>query len=221
MARFTSAIDLEETERSTGGGGSFELMPFGDYLMELTAINVKDIDGGTAHEYTYEVIEPAQFAKRRIWDTMMLGHPSNTAWVKVSEGRIASLADSVGFDAMKEGELDPRDGKYKLVDDDVLLYRAFMAKVVQEAGGVSAKGKEFKESNKVSHFYNPTDANAPQAASIYAVQPEPLKRGGKAAPVAANDNRQQASRPAASNDNRPAAGAAGGARTPWGQRKTA
>jgi hypothetical protein len=212
MARLNTAIDISEVDRSAGGGGSFELMPFGDYVLELSAITPETIDGGTAHKYTYEVIEPEQFAKRRIWDTIMLAHPTNVGWVKASLGRLAKLSDAVGFDAEREGELDPMDGKYKLVDDDVLLYRAFLAKVVQREGNAKGDGTKYKDDNEVIDFYNPNDPGCPAGPSIYDVQPAILPaRGKKKAAAPANDNRP-AARPAAAQAAKPA-----GSR-PWGSK---
>ena len=209
MAKLATAIDISEVERS--GGGSFELMPFGDYVLELTAVEEKEIDGGIAHGYTYEVVEPEEFAKRRIWDTIMLDHPSNVGWVKASTGRLAKLADAVGFDAEKEGELDPTDGRYKLTDDEVLMYRAFLAKVVQREGNQKGDGTKYNDSNEVVDFYNPTDPRCPEGPSIYPVQPPMLPaRGKKKAAAPANDNRL-AARPA--QQTAPTAG-----KRPWGQR---
>jgi hypothetical protein len=213
MARLNTAIDIKEVDRSAGGSGSFELVPFGDYVLELSAITQKTIDGGVAHEYVYEVIEPEQFAKRRIWDTVMLDHPTNVGWVKASLARIAKLSDAVGFDAEREGELDPMDGKYKLVDDDVLLYRAFLAKVVQREGNPKGDGTKYNDSNEVIAFYNPNDPGCPTGPSIYEVQPAILPPRGKKKPTAApaNDNRP-AARPAA------AQAATGATNRPWPSR---
>lgn len=212
MARLNTAIDINEVDRSAGGGGSFELMPFGDYVLELSAITPETVDGGKAHKYTYEVVEPEQFAKRRIWDTIMLDHPTNVGWVKACLARLAKLADAVGFDAEKEGELDPTDGKYKLTDDDALLYRGFLAKVVQQEGGPDKNGGKYKDDNIVVDFYNPNDPSCPAGPSIYDVQPAMLPpRGKKKAAAPANDNRP-AARPAA------AQAAVGATKRPWPQR---
>ena len=212
MAKFDTAIDINEVDRSAAGGGSFELMPFGDYVLELSAISVETIDGGTAHKYTYEIIEPEQFAKRRIWDTMMLSHPSNQKWVHASVARVAKLADAVGFVAEKEGELDPRDGKYKLTDDDALLFRAFLAKVVQREGKPKGDGTKYNDQNEVADFYNPQSPDCPNGPSIYDVQPRMLPPIGKKAATPAPTPANQNQRPAA-NQNAQAAKPAG--RRPW------
>lgn len=217
MARLNTAIDIAEVDRSAGGGGSFELMPFGDYVLELSAITPKELDGGQAHEYVYEVVEPEQYAKRRIWDTIMLQHPSNTKWVYASLARLAKLADAVGFDAEKEGELDPTDGKYKLTDDDALLYRGFLAKVAQQEGNAKGDATKYNDSNTVIDFYNPTDDTCPEGPSIYDPQPAMLPPRGKKKAAPANDNK-----PAARFAAKPAATpATATGRTPWGSKKAA
>ncbi len=214
MARLNVGIDLDETERSAGGGGSFDVMPFGDYVLELTTITQKEVAGGTAHEYIYEVVEPQEFAKRRIWDTMMLDHPTNSKWVYASKGRIAKLCDAVGFDAEKEGELDPADGKHKLVDDDALLYRSFLAKVVAREGNAKDDGTQYDPKNEVADFYNPESDTCPAGPCIYEKQP-PLLPAIKKKASPANDNRPAAtSRPAT-----PAARPAATGNRPWGQKR--
>lgn len=195
MARLNTAIDIDEVDRSADMPR--ELLPFGDYLMELSGIEVKEDGDNIAHAYTYEVLEPEEFKKRRVWDWIDLQNPGLEWKVKKGLARLANLCDSIGYDAAQEGRLE---------DDEVLMYRAFMGKVVQEPGGVSKAGKEFKPKNVVSRFYKPDDHDAPKGASIYADQP------ALSQPRPANDNKpaatQQTSRPAA---------AATGSR-PWGKK---
>jgi hypothetical protein len=203
MARLGTAIDIQDVDRSADMPR--ELLPFGDYLMELVAIDPKVDGANVSHAYTYEVIEPEEFKKRRIWDWIDLENPGMEWKVKKGWARLANLCDSIGYDTDKEGRLE---------DDEVLQYRAFMAKVIQEPGGVSKAGKEFKPKNVVSRFYKPDDKDAPAQANIYADQP-----ALPAAPTAANDNVAQRR---GANDNAPAQAArpaaAAGAR-PWGARK--
>lgn len=194
MAKFDTGIDISEVDRSADQ--SRELLPWGDYLMELIAIDQKRDGNNVAHSYTYEVIEPEQFRKRRVWDWIDL--QNDAEWKqKKGQARIANLCDSIGYDPVQEGILD---------DDDNLMFRAFMAKVVQEPGGTSRAGKDFKAKNVVDRFYKPADKDAPSAANIYEHQPE--LPASKSAP--ANDNR----RPAA-NQNQPAQQQAAAGSRPW------
>lgn len=195
MARLETALDIAAVDRSADQ--PMELLPFGDYLLELTAIEQKREGNNISHAYTYEVIEPEQFKKRRIWDWIDLQADPPFEWkAKKGEARIANLCDSIGWDSSVEGPLD---------DDEKIMFRSFMAKVVQLPGGVSKKGSAFKAKNAVDRFYKPDDADAPSAAGIAAVQPKLPD-----AP-AANDNKPQpTARPAA------ASAAAGGAKkNPW------
>lgn len=198
MARLNTALNVEEIDRSADAPR--DLIPDGDYLMELVAIDQK-IDGDNiAHSYTYEVIEPEEFKKRRVWDWIDL--QNDLEWKQAKgQARLGNLCDSIGYDPISEGLLE---------DDEVLMYRAFMAKVGREPGGVSKAGKEFKPKNVVSRFYKPTDKDAPTAAAIYEHQPE-LRQP---APKAANDNRA----PAANDNRRQEPAKAAGSR-PWGTKK--
>lgn len=201
MAKLATAINIAEVDRSADRPSGFDLLPFGDYVMELTAIDPRPDGDNIAHNYTYEVIEPEAYKGRRIWDWIDI--VNDTEW-KQARGlaRIAKLADAVGYDPDREGLLD---------DDDKLLYRAFLAKVIQTPAGVSKNtGKEFKAGNKVDDFYNPNSPSCPAGPSI--LDPQPVIP--TTTPTAANDNRPQAA-----NDNRPApAAAASGQRRPWGSK---
>jgi hypothetical protein len=194
MARLETALDIANVDRSADQ--PMDLLPVGDYLLELTAIEQKRDGASISHAYTYEVVEPEQYKKRRIWDWIDLQSEAGMEWkAKKGEARLANLCDSVGWDSAAEGVLD---------DDEKIMFRSFMAKVGQQAGGVSKAGKAFKPKNVVERFYKPDDADAPSGANIYADQPKL-----PAAP-AANDNKP------AAQAARPAAAAAGGVKkNPW------
>ena len=201
MARLNTALNVEEIDRSADAPR--ELLPDGDFLMELSAIDQK-IDGDNiAHSYTYRIVEPTEFEGRLVWDWIDL--QNDLEWKqKKGQARLGNLCDSIGYDPISEGLLE---------DDEVLMFRVFMAKVVREAGGVSKAGKEFKPKNVVSRFYKPTDKDAPAAASIYENQPTLRETP---APKAANDNRAPAANDNRRQESQPAQRAAG---RPWGQKK--
>lgn len=203
MARLNTAIDIANVDRSADQ--PFELLPDGDYLLEIMAIEAREDGNNQAHSYTYSVIEPEDQKGRRIYDWIDL--QNDLEWKQnKGQARLGNLCDSIGYDPATEGILE---------DDDVLMFRAFMAKVERQPGGVSKAGKEFKPKNVVARFYKPTDKDAPEQASIYPNQP-PLPEP-KAAPKPANDNRP-ASGDARTTGNGGAAASTGGKSRPWGKR---
>lgn len=197
MAEFGINIDLQDVDRTADQ--SFGPLPFGDYILEIVASAAVGDAQNYTQTYTYSVIEPEDYKGRFVFDRFDL--TSDLEWkAKKGLARWANMCDSIGYDQATEG---------KITNDEVLYYRGFMAKVIIEPAGVSKAGKPYKESNKVERFYKPTDKDAPEGASIAAVQPTLTP---KATTAAANDNK-----PAA----RPAAAAAERPKTPWGAKKAA
>lgn len=195
MAVMSTTINLSEVDRTADQ--PFELLPDGDFLLEVIASDPKVEGNNVSHSYTYSVIEPEELKGRRIYDWINLRN--DTEWMqKKGQARWGNLCDSIGYDEAEEGII---------TDDEVLFFRPFMAKVLREAGGVSKAGKAFKPSNKVERFYKTTDKDAPEGAAIYPNQP-PLAVAA-AAPVAANNNARPATPAPAS---RPAG------TKPWGKK---
>jgi len=194
MAEIGVKINLEEVDRSADQ--SFGLLPFGDYLLELTASG-QYLDGNNLTQtHTYSVIEPEDYKGRFVFDRFDL--QNDLEWKqKKGQARWANMCDSIGYDQVTEGVMS---------NDDVLYFRPFMAKVIQEAAGVSKAGKPFKESNKIERFYKTTDNDAPSGASIAEHQPKLVPK--TAAP--ANDNKPAPAKTAAA--------AAPAARRPWGSK---
>lgn len=190
MARI--GVRVEATEENTQQR-DFGNIPNGDYLLEITASEVKEKNEGTRDHainlsVTIDVIEPEEFKGRKIFGNYNLQHPKDDVQ-RIGQQQFACLLRALGMSEAPE-------------DSEELHLVSFTAKI-----GMGRDSKEknadgtpkYAARNEVKKYYYPDQGDIPQP-SIDANQPA-------AAPAAANDNKAAA---------RPAAAAATGARRPWG-----
>lgn len=215
MARmdFDYTVDTD-TDAQGGGGGLLPHMYAGLVAESITIKETKD-NLGHQVEIAFQVDEPAEFKGRKFWETWTVSHPDafNHGAYKYGKPKFDRLVRATGNDA-EQFNRDP--------DTDHVALKYFIAEIgIQIGNAVPGKPGEFyKDKNQIDRFFYPDDQAKEPAPELGVIGDGTQGKKRNAAPVAANDNTRQASRPAASNDNT-AAGAAGGARTPWGQRKTA
>lgn len=190
MARI--GVRVEATEENTQQR-DFGNIPNGDYLLEITASEVREKNEGTRDHainlsVTIDVIEPEEFKGRKIFGNYNLQHPKDDVQ-RIGQQQFACLLRALGMSEAPE-------------DSEELHLVSFTAKI-----GMGRDSKEknadgtpkYAARNEVKKYYYPDQGDIPQP-SIDANQPA-------AAPAAANDNKAAA---------RPAAAAATGARRPWG-----
>lgn len=192
MARI--GVRVEATEENTQQR-DFGNIPNGDYLLEITASEVREKNEGTRDHSitllaTFDVIEPAEFKGRKVFANFNLQHPNDKAQT-IGQQQFACLLRALSMSEAPE-------------DSEELHLISFTAKI-----GMGSDSKEkntdgspkYAARNEVKKYYYPDQGDMPQPA-IDAVQP----------PAPANDNRQSA----------PAAGgqaAAPAGRRPWGAKK--
>ncbi|THK38141.1 DUF669 domain-containing protein [Ensifer sp. MPMI2T] len=191
MARI--GVRVEATEENTQQR-DFGNIPNGDYLLEITASEVKEKNEGTRDHainlsVTIDVIEPEDFKGRKIFGNYNLQHPKDDVQ-RIGQQQFACLLRALGMSEAPE-------------DSEELHLISFTAKVGmgRDSKEKNADGSpKYAARNELKKYYYPDHGDIPQP-SIDANQPA-------AAPAAANDNKA-AARPAA-------AAAATGARRPWG-----
>lgn len=188
-------IKIVATEEDTEQRGDFENLPDGVYRVQVESADVAETDPDTPqHKVTVktvvEIIEPADYERRKIWVNYNLQHP-NTQAQEIGDRQFKCL-----LRAMEYTEL-PDD------DTDNLLFRSFTVSIGmgKDSKEKNADGSpKYAARNEIKRYWYPDQNNTPEI-------------GVKATP-AANDNRQPAA-----NDNSPAqAAAAGGQRRPWGSK---
>lgn len=169
-------------------------LPNGIYRVEIEASEVKQTANGkgTILKVTNTVIEPEEYAGRKLFNNYNLENESAQAQ-EIGQKQFASLCRAIGV-----AEVD---------DSEDLHFKAYTVKI---GLGKPSKDGQYPARAEIKRYYFEDEGELPPPA-IDEVQP-------KAAPAAANNNRQ----PAANQNSRPAPAAApvkaAGAR-PWGAKK--
>lgn len=95
-----SDIDWDDIDENKAGG--FELLPLGDYLVEIREADTKDnkAGNGTYLALTFEVIDGDHHG-RRIWENLTLSHPTQTA-VDIGKAKLKRLIKTLGFNGIND-----------------------------------------------------------------------------------------------------------------------
>jgi hypothetical protein len=84
---------------------SSELVPAGIYSVEITASDVKDLKSGNGMGLTLEftIIDPAAFARRKVWDQLNVQHVNPQA-ESIARGKLSALCRAVGIGHMEDSD---------------------------------------------------------------------------------------------------------------------
>lgn len=160
MANF--GFSVSETEYSERG--DFEPMPKGEYTLKGTDAEMKDTSAGTGKYLAceFEVLKPAQYAGRKVWQNFNIFNPNEKA-EKIGREQVAGWAKACGRPNAK--------------DSDELLERSFDCKLDIEKGTGG-----YSDKNKIAAFLMPGSAGksagtpAPAAKSKFDDEPSPAKK---------------------------------------------
>lgn len=181
---------FDATAHDTEQRSDYPELPNGTYKIEIEASEVKPTSNGsgTILKTTSVVIEPEEFATRKIFTNYNLENSSVQAQ-EIGQKAFASLCRAVGLSEVE--------------DSEELHFRPYTVRV---ALSKPSKDGQYPARAEIKRYYFEDEGNVPPAA-VDEVQPAPAK------PAAANNN----ARPAA-NSNTPAARApAAAGKKPWGK----
>ena len=193
--------EFENTEKQGGGGGLLPHMYAKLQAESIDLVKTKD-DNGYQAEITFEVLEPEEFARRKVWATWTIVHSDgyNHKAYKYGKPMFDRFGRAVGEEITAE------------TDTDDLRFKEFVAEVGIQIGNQKPDGTFYKDKNQIERFYyNDDSAKEPIPELGVIGDGTQGKKRNEPAPAPANDNRQA---PAA----RPAAAAAGGGKKPWGSK---
>lgn len=192
---FDYQTDVDGTDKQ---GGTYELLPPMYALLQAESIELKETFDtlGWQAAIAFEVIEPAEYQGRKLFQYWTIVHPDGTNTdFRRGKGKFDCFGRAIGVVIDAE------------TDTDDLTFRTFVAEVEAQPAGTSKAGKPYKAKNAIKKFFY-TDADAK----------EPVPEIGLIE-AAANDNTppaRAAARPAqaAAQQQRPAATGA----KPWAKR---
>jgi len=92
-------------DASTVPEQSFEPLPAGDYLVWITESDIpNDKEGNQKVAVTMEVLEPQQYANRKLWDSYTLENQQNPKWAETGRQILATLCRAIGVMSPRETE---------------------------------------------------------------------------------------------------------------------
>jgi hypothetical protein len=86
-------------------GRDFAPMPAGAYTVEVTNAEVKDLasGNGTGLKLELTVIDPEQYAKRKVWANLNIRH-SNSQAEQIGQAQLSALCHAVGIPVLKDSD---------------------------------------------------------------------------------------------------------------------
>lgn len=144
MANFGfSVADTDYSDR-----GDFEVMPKGEYALKATEAEMKETTAktGTYLAATFEVVKPAEFAGRKVWQNFNITNPNDKA-EKIGREQVAGWAKACGRPNAK--------------DSDELMDRVFSCKL-----GIEKGTGGYSDKNKIDSFLMPGAPTSKSPSSV-------------------------------------------------------
>lgn len=152
-------------------GRDFSPMPAGAYTVEITKAEVKDLasGNGTGLKVEMTVIDPEQYAKRKVWANLNIRH-SNAQAEQIGQAQLSSLCRAVGIPVLADSDqlfqkilrvrlkIKPAQGGYE-AGNDVTAY---------EALGAGSTGLAPSAQRPAANTAAAPSAGAPKAAAPWA-----------------------------------------------------
>lgn len=84
---------------------SGDLLPAGTYTVEITNAEVKELKSGngTGLALEFTVIDPEQFARRKVWQNLNLVHTNEQAQ-QIGQAQLSALCRAVGIEVLEDSD---------------------------------------------------------------------------------------------------------------------
>lgn len=143
MAKLTDILGQEFDSGAVDPQQSFDVLPAGMYSLEITDAEVKDTKAGNGKlmKITHDVIDPEEFAGRKVWANITLRNPNAQA-EQIGAQQLSGLCRAAGIGVLQ--------------DSDELIGKIVRAKI-----GIKPASGQYAEQNVVKAYET---ANAAPAA---------------------------------------------------------
>lgn len=135
------AVNINVKEINTDQA-SFGPLPDGNYRLQVKEIKVVEDNNRKTVKATNEVLEPAKFAGRIVFENYNIQHSNPTAQ-EIGLQKMGSLARACGI--------------FDLYDTDQMLMLPFMARV-----GMSKPKPGYEQRNEIKRYYFPDEGAVPE-----------------------------------------------------------
>lgn len=99
MAKLPTAFDSRTVEPQA----SFEPVPAGLYTVEITGADVKPVNNGTGLNLEFTVIDPEQYAKRKVWALLCIQH-SNPQTEQIAQSQLSAICRAVNLPVLDDSD---------------------------------------------------------------------------------------------------------------------
>lgn len=101
MAKLSFDATAVEPQQS----GNSDPVPAGVYVAEVTNSELKDLKSGngTGLSLEFTILEPAQFARRKVWSNINVQHTSEQAQ-SIGQSQLSALCRSVGISHLDDSD---------------------------------------------------------------------------------------------------------------------
>jgi hypothetical protein len=93
-----ASLNFDATQVAPAESRDYTVLPAGLYTVEITDADVKPLKSGngTGLNLEFTIIDPAPFAKRKVWQSLNIKHTSAEA-EKIGKSQLSALCHAVGI----------------------------------------------------------------------------------------------------------------------------
>lgn len=101
MAKLPTTFDSRTVEPQAAFDNT--PIPAGLYTVEITGADVKPVNNGTGLNLEFMVIDPAQYAKRKVWALLCIQH-SNPQTEQIAQAQLSAICRAVNLPVIDDSD---------------------------------------------------------------------------------------------------------------------
>lgn len=101
MAKLPTTFDANAVEPQAGFDNT--PIPPGLYTVEITGADVKLVNNGTGLNLEFTVIDPQQYAKRKVWSLLCIQH-TNPQTEQIAQGQLSAICRAVNLPVIDDSD---------------------------------------------------------------------------------------------------------------------
>jgi hypothetical protein len=122
-------------------------IPAGLYTVEITGSEIKPVNNGTGLNLEFTVIDPEQYAKRKVWSLLCIQH-TNSQTEQIAQAQLSAICRAVGI--------------VQLNDSDDLFQRLLCIRTKIRPAGPGRDGKHYDARAEVTGYEAAGASSQPQ-----------------------------------------------------------
>lgn len=148
MAKLPTAFDSRTVEPQAAFDNT--PIPAGLYTVEITGADIKPVNNGTGLNLEFTVIDPEQFAKRKVWSLLCIQH-TNPQTEQIAQAQLSAICRAVNLPVID--------------DSDALFGKILRIRTKIRPAGPGRDGKHYDAKAEVQGYEPAGGASLPAANS--------------------------------------------------------